>query len=197
MPEQVIDLPDGKKLVVFETNQHPDFSGTSINIQETLSADIPTYCAVADNVAPALNKNIITLFNNLPTKRIRIQEVFVYPRSLANHVITLQLGYINSTPTGGTSVDINRLAADFPAPPSPPNTIIAATGATATPVSNILFGGNTFSVNTAGTYIIYEKGKNGSAIQLRPNGQDGIVLRQTSGAGTTGTITAHVVFTLD
>ena len=37
MPEQIIDLPDGKKLVVFETNQHPDFSGTSINIQEILN----------------------------------------------------------------------------------------------------------------------------------------------------------------
>lgn len=197
MPEQVIDLPDGKKLVVFETNQHPDFSGTSINVQEVLNADIPTYCTVADNIAPALNKNIISVFNSLPTKRIRIQQVYVYPRTLANHVITLQLGYINSTPTGGTTIDVQRLAADFPAPPAEPDTVIAKTGNTNTPVAGVIFGGSTFSVNTAGTYIIFEKGKNGSAIQLRPTGLDGIVLRQTAGSGTTGTITAHVIFTLD
>lgn len=198
MPEQVIDLPDGKKLVVFETNQHPDFIGTSINIQEVLQADIPTYIATADNVAPALNKNIISVFNNLPTKRIRIQEVYVYPRTLANHIITLQLGYINTTPTGGTAADIIRLAADFPAVPGAPNTVLAHTGATATPVSGVLFGGNTFSVNTAGTYVIFEKARNGSAIQLRPQpNAEGVVLRQTTGAGATGTLTAHIVFTLD
>src|SRR5215211_2381036 len=122
MPEQVIDLPDGKKLVVFETNQHPDFSGTSINIQETLSADIPTYCAVADDVAPALNKNIISIFNNVASKRIRIQEVYVYPKSLANHVVTLQLGYINANPTsGGSAISIQKFSADFPNNPASPN----------------------------------------------------------------------------
>lgn len=198
MPEQVIDLPDGKKLVVFETNQHPDFSGTSINIQEVLNADIPTYSVVADNVSPALNKNILAIFNALPTKRIRIQEVYVYPKSLANHVITLQLGYINSVATGGTDLPINKLAADFPTPPAAPNTVIAQTGSTNSPVAGVIFGGSTFSVNVAGTYIIFEKSRNnGSAIQLRPAGVDGLVLRQTAGSGTTGTITAHLVFTLD
>ena len=196
MPEQIIELPDGKKLVVFETNQHPDFTGTSINIQEILHADIPTYCAVADNIAPALNKNIISIFNNLPTKRIRVQEVYVYPKTLANHVVTLQLGYINANPTGGTAVDITRYAADFPAPPAEPDTILTMTGATATPVAGLIFGGSTFSVNTAGTYIIFEKSRNGSSIQLRPT-LDGLTLRQTAGSGTTGGLTAHIVFTLD
>jgi hypothetical protein len=198
MPENIIDLPDGKKLVVFETNQHPDFSGTSINIQEVLQADIPTYQIVADNVSPALNKNILAIFNRLATKRIRIQEVIVYPKTLANHVITLQLGYINSVPTGGTDLTLVKHSADFPNNVAAPNDVVAQTGATATPISDIIFGGNTFSVNTAGTYIIFEKGKtNGSAIQLRPGGLDGLVLRQTAGTGTTGTITAHMVFTLD
>lgn len=197
MPEQVIDLPDGKKLVVFETNQHPDFSGTSINVQETLGADIPTYSVVADNIAPALNKNILSIFNSLPTKRIRIQQVYVYPKTLANHVITLQLGYIDSVATGGTNLTINRLAADFPTPPAAPNTVIAQTGSTNTPVANILFGGATFSVNVAGVYNIFQKSTNGSAIQLRAGGLDGLVLRQTAGAGTTGTLSVHLVFTLD
>jgi hypothetical protein len=198
MPEQVIDLPDGKKLVVFETNQHPDFNGTSINVQEVLQADIPTYCAVADDVAPALNKNIISIFNNLPTKRIRIQEVYVYPKTLANHVVTLQLGYISSNPTtGGSAISIQKLAADFPNNPPSPNGVEVRTGATGvTPIAGIIFGGSTFSVNTAGTYIIFEKSKNGSAIQLRPT-LDGLVLRQTAGSGTTGTLTAHIIFTLD
>jgi hypothetical protein len=198
MPEQVIDLPDGKKLVVFETNQHPDFVGTSINVQEVLNADIPTYCAVADDVSPALNKNIISIFNNLPSKRIRIQEVYVYPKSLANHIITLQLGYINTNPTtGGTTINIQRFAADFPANPASPNGVEVRTGATGiTPTAGVIFGGSTFSVNTAGTYVIFEKARNGSAIQLRPT-LDGLVLRQTAGSGTTGTIAAHIIFTLD
>ena len=197
MPEEIIDLPDGKKMVVFETNQHPDFPGTSINVQEVLNADIPTYCAVADDIAPALNKNIISIFNNVPTKRIRIQQVYVYPKTLANHVITLQLGYINTNPvTGGTAITVQKLSADFPNNPTPPNGIEVRTGATATPTPGIVFGGTTFSVNTAGNYTIFEKAKNGSAIQLRPT-LDGLVIRQTAGAGTTGTITAHIIFTLD
>lgn len=197
MPENYIELPDTKKLIVFETNQHPDFSGTVVNIQEALFADIPTYIAVADDIAPALNKNIISIWNALPTKRIRIQSIFVYPRTLANHTVTLQTGYINSAPTGGTSITINRHAADFAAPPSPPNTVLAATGATATPIAGVIFGGATFSVNVAGKHILFDVTRNSSALQLRPGGVDGIVLRQTTGAGTTGTLTAHVVFTLD
>jgi hypothetical protein len=199
MPETFIDLPDGKKLVVFETNQHPDFTGTSINIQETLSADIPTYQVVADNIAPGLNKNILAIFNNLPTKRIRVQEVYVYPRTTANHVITLQLLYINAAPTGGTDITLLKHSADFPNNPSPPNNIIAKSESTATPVAGISpFGGATFSVNQAGTYIIFAPpNRNGSALQLRQGGLDGLVLRQVTGTGTTGTITAHMTFVLD
>lgn len=195
MPENYIELPDTKKLVVFETNQHPDFSGISINIQETLNADIPTYSIVADNISTALNKNILAIFNKLPTKRLRIQEVYVYPRTLANIAITLQLGYINTEPTGGTPASINRHAVDFPSPGA--GTIIALAGSTVTPVADVLFGGNTFNVNVAATYTIFKASRNGSALQLRPNSQDGIVLRQTSGTGTTGTITAHAIVTLD
>jgi hypothetical protein len=198
MPEQFINLPDGNKFVVFETNQHPDFLGTSINIQEVLDADIPTYQIVADGITPALNKNILSVFNRLATKRIRIQEVYVYPKALANHVVTLQLMYINTLPTGGTDLSLVKHSADFPNNIAAPNDVVAKAEATATPFSpNIIFGGSTFSVNTAGTYVIFEKTRNGSALQLRSGGVDGLVLRQTVGAGTTGTLTAHMVFTLD
>src|SRR5688572_11823301 len=203
MPENIIDLPDGKKLVVFETNQHPDFVGTSINVQETLTADIPTYQAVADNVAPAANKNILSIFNRLATKRIRIQEVYVYPRTLANHVVTLQLGYINTAPTGGTDLSILKYAADYPNNTASPNDVLVKTGATVSifqtpaPVTPFILGGATFSVNTAGIYVVFSGSRNGSAIQLRPGGLDGLTLQQTSGTGTTGSLTAHLVFTLD
>lgn len=193
MPENYIELPDTKKLVVFETNQHPDFPATSVNVQETLIADIPTYSVVADNIAPALNKNIISIFNNLTTKRIRIQQVYVYPRTAANNTITLQLGYINSAPTGGTDLNIARYAADFP---TSSNVIAQSENTSPNPIANTLFGGITFNLNTAGTYIIFEKKSNCSALQLRPNGQDGITVRQVVGSAT-GSISVHVVFTLD
>lgn len=197
MPEQFIELPDGKKLVIFETNQHPDFPATSVNVQESLTADIPTYQVVADSISPGLNKNIICIFNRLATKRIRIQSVFVYPRTLANHTVTLQLGYINTLPTGGTDLSFVKHAFDFPNNPAAPNDVVAKAEATATPIAGVIFGGSTFSVNTAGKYPIFEASRNGSALQLRPGGLDGITLRQTTGTGTTGTLTAHVVFTLD
>ena len=79
MPRGNIELPDTKKMGIFWTDQDPDNPGLTIYIQETLLADLPTYTAVADDVAPALNKNILTIWNALPTKRIRIQSVFVYP----------------------------------------------------------------------------------------------------------------------
>lgn len=198
MPENYIELPDGKKVVIFDTNQHPDFQGTVVNIPEYLYADIPTYTAVANDIAPALNKNIISVWNANGAKRIRIQSVYVYPFTLAANTITLQLLYINAAPTGGTAINVQRITADYPNPPPQPNTILAATGATATPATpNVILGGSTFSVNTAGKYVIFEPTRNSSSIQLRPGSQDGVVLRQTSGAGTTGTVTAHVVFTLD
>ena len=197
MPENFIELPDTKKLIVFETNQHPDFQGTIVNIQESLTADIPTYQAVADSVSPGLNKNIIAIFNRLSTKRIRIQSIFVYPRTLANHTITLQVGYINSEPTSGTDLSLIKHAFDFPNNPAAPNDVMAKAEATATPLAGIIFGGSTFSVNVAGKHVLFEASRNSSALQLRPGGLDGLVVRQTSGAGTTGSLTVHVVFTLD
>lgn len=196
MPEAFIELPDTKKLVVFETDQHPDFPATSINIQETLTADIPTYTVVADNITPGLNKNILSIFNNLTTKRIRVQSVYVYPRAAANNTVVLQLGYINSIPTGGTDITVQRFAADFQPPPAPPNTLIAQSENTLpNPIAGIIFGGITFNLNNAATYTIFEKKGNSSALQLRP-GQDGITIRQVAGAGT-GALTAQFILTLD
>lgn len=197
MPENYIELPDTKKLVVFETNQHPDFPGVSINIQEVLTADIPTYTIVANNITPALNKNILSIFNNLTNKRVRIQEVYVYPYTAANNTITLQLGYITSAPTGGTDLTVNRFAVDFAAPPDAPNNLVAQAENTApNPVAGVIFGGITFNLNTAGTYILFEKKSNYSALQLRPGGVDGVCVRQVAGAGT-GAISVHGVVTLD
>jgi hypothetical protein len=197
MPENYIELPDGKKLVIFETNQHPDFPATIVNVQESLTADIPTYQVVADNITPAVNKNIIAIFSRLATKRIRIQKVYVYSRSLAATTVTLQLGYINTLPTGGTDLTLIKHAFDFPNNPAAPDDVVAKAESTATPVAGVIFGGCTMSLNDAVECTVFEASRNGSALQLRPGGVDGIVLRETAGTGTAGALTAHVVFTLD
>lgn len=199
MPENFILLPDGNRLVVFSTDRHPDFKGTLVNIQEYVQADIPTYTVVADGISPGANKNILSVFNNLTVsnKRIRIQEVYVYPKTFANHNITLQLCYFSTVPTTGTDISVNQHAADFDENPTTANNrVIAKTGNTDTVDLTKIFGGNTFSMNVAGTYIIFERKGNGSSIELRP-GLDGLSLRQTAGTGTTGTMTTHLVFTLD
>lgn len=196
-------FPDGSKVVMFSTDQHPDFPSEIVNIQENLQSDIATYTVVADNISPALNKNILSVFNNLPlppsplARKIRIQDIFVYPRSLANHTVTLQVGYINSVPTGGTDIDIQKHAADYANPPALPDTVVAQTGNTLpNPIAGIIFGGSTFSVNVAGKHTLFEAKRNSSALVLRPN-LDGITVRQVTGTGTTGTLTVHLVLTLD
>lgn len=202
MPAGFKELPDGTKLVVFFTDQLPEFLGEIVNFQTILHSDIPTYSVVADNVSPALNKNILSVFNNLSAppspaaKRIRVQEVYVYPRTAANNTITLQLGYINAIPTGGTDLSVINHAADFVNPPAPPNTVLAQTGNTApNPLADLIFGGITFNLNTPGRYPIFEKKWNMSSLQLRPT-LDGLTLRQVNG-GATGTITAHFILTVD
>ena len=200
MPEQVIDLPDSKKLVVFETNQHPDFTGTSINIQETLRADIPTYLIVGDNITPANNTNLLSIFNNISTgKRIRIQRISAYPRTTANNQPVLQIAYINSSPTGGTDATFSRFAADFPDNETAPNGVISKVlPSSPNPIAGINLGGNIVNLtNGAGLrkFDLFSVTGNGSALQLRA-GQDGITIRQVAGSNT-GTLTLEVLFTLD
>ena len=199
MPRGYIELADLKKLAVFYTDLDPDNPNQTINIQESIEADRATYNICVDNITPALNKNILTVYNNLPNKRIRIHEVYVYPKTLANHVVTLQLMYVpnNQSPlsSGSNVTSFTPHAADYPIVPAEPNTVIARTNPTVTP-SNIYFGGSTFSVNTAGTYIIFER--RGSTIILRPQpNAEGVTLRQTAGAGTTGGLTAHIILSVD
>jgi hypothetical protein len=198
MPETFQELPDGKRLVVFETNQHPDISGT-VNIQATLKADIPTYQISVEGVTLTSGKNLITVFNNLPTKRIRVQNVYAYARTSANNAVTLSLGYINSGPTDGTSgVNFAAFAVDFANNPAPPNNIQYRTANTSPqPISGVVLGGNRISLSTPNQYEIFsaDRARNGSALQLRPT-QDGITVKQVDG-GTTGTLNCHVIFTLD
>ena len=199
MPEQFIELPDGKKLIVFETDRHPDHQGTTVNIQEVLQADIPTYIVTADGVTPGLNTNLLTVFNNNNvSKRIRIQHVYAYSRSSANNTILLQIGYSNTVPVGGTEAIFARLAADFDDRPAAPNTILTKVGSSTNPVANIILGGARITLNAEVRNIdLFRKQSNYSSIQLRgqPNAE-GIIIRQVAGSNT-GTVTIHVVFTLD
>ena len=199
MPEQFIQLPDGKRLIVFETDRHPDHQGTLVNVQEVLQADIPTYIVTADAVAAANNTNLLSVFNNNNVgKRIRIQHVYAYSRSSANNTILLQIGYSNTVPAGGTEAIFTRLAADFDDRPAAPNTILTKINSTTNPVANIILGGARITLNAEVRNIdLFRKQSNYSSIQLRPQpNAEGIVIRQVAG-GNTGTVTIHVVFTLD
>lgn len=198
MPENFTTLPDATRLVVFETNQHPDISGT-VHIQETLKADIPTYQITAEGVVPASGKNLLSVFNNLPTKRIRVQNVYAYPRVSGNNSVTLQLGYINSVPISGTAVgNFAAFAVDFPNNAAPPNNIVHVIGNTSPqPLSGVVLGGNRIGLNTTDQYEIFsaDRARNGSSLQLRPQ-SDGVTVKQVEG-GTAGTLNVHVIFTLD
>lgn len=198
MPETFQELPDGKRLVIFQTSSHPDISG-QVNIQEFLKADIPSYQISAEGVTLASGKNLLSVFNNLPATRIRVQNVFAYPRTSANNAITVQLGYINSPPVSGTATGaFNTFAIDFPNNPGPPNNIVHLVGNTSPqPLSGQILGGNRISMSTPNQSEIFsaDRSRNGSALQLRPT-LDGITIKQVEG-GALGTLNCHVIFTLD
>ena len=200
MPEGFQTLPDNTRLVVFKTSAHPDISG-EVSIQETLKADIPTYQITADAVVPASGKNIISVFNNISGTRIRVQNVYAYPRASGNNTVCLQIGYINSVPLSGTNTlpsTFSAFATDFPVNPPPPSNIVHMTAnTTPAPVAGVILGGNRISLSTPGKYDIFSADdfRNGSALQLK-GAQDGIVVKQMDG-GTAGTLTCHVIFTLD
>src|SRR5215211_3729285 len=150
MPETFQTMPDGKRMVVFETSSHPDISGV-VNIQEFLRADIPTYQITADGVSLTSGKNILSVFNNISGTRIRVQNVHVYPRTSANNAVTLQLGYITSTPVSGAGTTaglFTGFATDFPANPPSPNNIIHMIGnPTPAPQAGVILGGNRVSMS--------------------------------------------------
>jgi hypothetical protein len=200
MPETFQTLPDGKRIVVFQTSSHPDISGEA-NIQEGLKADIPTYQVTADNVVPASGKNLLTVFNNISGVRIRVQQVYAYARASGNNSMVIQLGYINSVPVSGTGTTASAFtgfATDFPPNPTPPNNIVHMIGnTTPAPVSNVFLGGNRLSLSTPNSVDIFNANnfRNGSALQLK-GGQDGVVVKQMDG-GALGAVTIHAVFALD
>jgi len=195
MGESFVTLPDGSRLMVFQTSAHPDISGT-INIQSFMRADIPTYQVTADNVQMASGKNLLSVFNNLPNNRIRVQHIDAYPRTSANNSVTLHLNYINSVPSGGQNALINLFAADFPPEQAPPNNIWAKVGNTLpAPISGIILGGTKFGLNLASKQTIFSKTDNGSSLELRPTA-DGVTVKQMDGLAT-GTANIHLIFTLD
>lgn len=202
MGEDIQILPDGKNLLGYSTNQHPDFAGTDIFINEGLNADIPTYQFVADGVAATTGKNVLAVFNRTP-KRVRIQYVYCYPRTLGNNTVTVQLGYINALPTGGAAINAIKHAFDNPDNPAAPNNVVAlkdnspTSAIVASPIAGVIFGGTTFSNNAAGKYDIFNPVRNMSALQLRPNSQDGIILVVSNASSALGTFTSHVGITLD
>ena len=198
MPETFQELPDGKRLVVFQTASHPDISG-QVNIQEFLKADIPTYQITAEGVTLTSGKNLLSVFNNLPSNRIRVQNVYAYPRTSANNSVTIQLGYISTPPISGTANgSFSAFAVDFPPNTAPPNNIVSVIGNTSpAPFSGVVLGGNRISMSTPNQSEIFsaDRARNGSALQLRPT-LDGITVKQVDG-GATGTLNCHVIFTLD
>jgi hypothetical protein len=200
MPETFQTMPDGKRIVVYQTFSHPDISGEA-NIQEFLRADIPTYKIVADAVVPASGKNLLSVFNNVSGVRIRVQNVNAYARASGNNSMTIQIGYINSAPVSGTGTVatlFNTFATDFPTNPAPPfNVVHMAGNTTPTPVAGVILGGNRLSLSTPGSVDVFDANKyrNGSALQLK-GGQDGVVIKQMDG-GALGTVTTELVFTLD
>lgn len=195
MPETFFTLPDGKRIIVFETRGHPDISGI-VNLPLGLKADIPTYQISAESVTLASGKNLLSIFNNLSGNRIRVQNIFAYPNTSGNNSITVKLHYINSVLSGGTDAAIDRFAADFPVNPSAPNNVQARVGNTLPVfISGIILGGNRIGLNTVNRYEIFSETRNGSALQLRPE-QDGISVVQKDG-NANGTLNIHAVVTLD
>ena len=202
MGEDIHVLPDGKNLLIYKTNQHPDFPQTEINVNEGLTADLPSYQVVADGIAPSVNKNILAIFNRTP-KRIRIQSIHCYVKSLGNNNIVVQVGYINALPTGGAAAVLGKHAFDFPNNGTAPNDLVIlrdnspTSAISASPVAGISFGGASFSVNAVGNYNLFMPFRNMSALQLRPNGVEGIVIFVPVASSALGTITTHVGLTLD
>ncbi len=195
MGESFVTLPDNSRLMVFQTSAHPDISGT-INIQSFMRADIPTYQITADNVQMASGKNLLSVFNNLPSNRVRVQHIDAYPRTSAANTPTILLNYISSVPSGGQDVLLNLYAADFLPNPAPPNNIWAKTNnVIPVPVSGIILGGTKFALNGTGKTPIFSKTDNGSSIELRPT-LDGLTVKQVDGL-TSGTANIHLIFTLD
>lgn len=199
MPETIMTLPDGTRLVVYTTSSHPDISGEA-KIQETLQSDIPTYHIHVEGVVPTSGKNLLSVFNNLPSTRMRVQRVYAYPRTSGNNTVTLVMGYINSVPVSGTqpTPTFTPLAADFPNNPAPPDRVVYLAGNTSPqPLSGLVFGGARISLNAFNKVEIFNADlvRNGSALQLRPQA-DGFTVKQVEG-GNQGSLNLGAVFVID
>lgn len=191
-------LPDGKRIVVYDTEFHPDISG-NVQIQTFLLSDIPSYTVTGDNITPENNTNLLSVYNNISTgERIRIQEISAYPLATANNSVALQVGYIGSFPSGGTNAVFTEMAADYPPNQTEPNGVIAHVKPDSpNPVSGRIFGGNIVNLNSTNLsekVILFQKSANKSSIHLRA-GQDGITVRQVAG-GNTGAVAIEVDFVI-
>ncbi|HTH21808.1 MAG TPA: hypothetical protein VL854_06290, partial [Nitrososphaeraceae archaeon] len=179
----------------------PDNPTDDTSIQEYLRADIATYLAVGDNISCS-NAKLFSLFNNSGF-RLCIQKISVIPRVPATNTIFLSIGYINSTPTGGTDGLVNKYSVAYPPTGASPPTLISLVPCKKLPtspngVANVNLGNEI--VNLTGTLkltrqTIFTVEGNGSALILRP-GQDGITIEQVAQTATGGAVTLEVLFTL-
>ena len=203
MTRSFFTLPDGNKLAIYKPGigNDPDNPTDDTSIQEYLRADIATYLAVGDNISVS-NAKLFSLFNNSGF-RLCIQKISVIPRVPATNTIFLSIGYINSTPTGGTDGLVNKYSVAYPPTGANPPTLISLVPCKKLPtspngVANVNLGNEI--VNLTATLkltrqTIFTVEGNGSALILRP-GQDGITIEQVAQTATGGAVTLEVLFTL-
>lgn len=199
---------DNSEFVVYTTDGHPDFQNPKrfVKIETVTFADRPAYMITADNVTPIVaGKHYLTIMNNLQVsqKRIRVQSIECYPKTLGTNNVVIQacVLYNGTTPTlpNGTTLSVllfNKNNIPNPDPvANPTNHVVAKTGTTnVTFDATRAFGGKSFSLAAGSSQLLFNASAKASAIQLYPN--DILTVFGTSSA-TAGTITTHLIFTLD
>lgn len=125
------------------------------------------------------------------------------PRTLANNVITLRIGYINASPTGGTDGIVSKYAVDYPPSGSTPAQLLSFVPVKLLPTApnaaaNVILGSDIVALNTGLKHQkqnLFSVDGNGSALILR-NGLDGITIEQIAQTATGGSVTFGILFTL-
>ncbi len=192
MVETYHTLADGKRVLVQEITGHPDVSGVVV-VNIGLKADVPTYQVTAENVSLSSGKNLLSIFNNMPSTRVRVQSIVAYPTVSGNNNVTLKLMYINNTLSGGVPAFVDKFAVDFLGPS--PNFQAQVGNTSPTPVSGVNLGGNRIGLGQTGKFEIFGETRNSSALELRPQ-QDGITVKQMDG-NSNGNLTIHAIVTPD
>lgn len=206
MADDVIRFPPDSidpaaKQVVFNKNTIPGVSG-DVYYQYVRLAQPPTYIAVSNNIPCVSGKNHLTLYNRTAV-RLRVEHIYAYPFSL--HVsgtnTILQVG-VTTTEPNGTDITINKLSSDFVDNPAAPNNVMAKSEMSGQSlIAGYILGGTMINTQLStniprDTVTLFKKDIDHSSIQLL-SGQ-GIVVRQDAvPVSGTGSISTHVIFTLD